>query len=132
MCAKSYNIYDDVVETLDVLNSLNIKLGIISNSDIRSLYILEILNLSKYFSTVILSQSEQISKPDKRLFMKGFNNLSGIHVGDSLEKDYYGAKRCGIDGLLLVRDGCVNQRINYSNQISNLKEIINKYTQDLN
>jgi REG-2-like HAD superfamily hydrolase len=126
MDAKSYKIYDDVVETLGLLKSMNIKLGIISNSDIRSLYILEILDLAKYFSTVILSQSEQMSKPDKRLFQKAFANSSGIHIGDSLEKDYYGAKMAGINGVLLVRNGCLNPRIDLSDQVSTLISVKDK------
>lgn len=116
MKESNYTIYNDVLETLELLKSLNINMGIISNSDIRSLYVLDILNLSKYFNTVILSQSEQISKPDRRIFQKAFKDLYGIHVGDSLEKDYYGANNSGFKGILLVRNG----KVYTSDQISRL------------
>ena len=123
--AESYGIYSDVVETLNALKKLNFKLGIISNSDIRSLHILNILDLAKFFDTVILSQTEQASKPDGKLFKKAFGNLNGIHVGDSLEKDYYGSKKAGINGLLLIRNGVYSDKIDRSDQIFGLDSLTN-------
>ena len=121
---QSYCVYDEVIPVLEKLKTLNIRSAVISNSDQRTIHILQILQLMHYFSAILLSQVEQVSKPNVRIFSKLFSEFKGIHVGDSIENDYYGSINAGARGILLIRNGLFHDHIDRHDQIQDLNQLL--------
>jgi putative hydrolase of the HAD superfamily len=105
---KPWYIYEDVVSSLTIWNEQGIELGIISNFDTRIYKVLELLDLEKFFMTVTISSLAGAVKPDSHIFLTALKKHNcypnrAWHIGDSLEEDYYGAKRVGIQAFWLER-----------------------------
>eukprot|EP01132_Coremiostelium_polycephalum_P000912 gene912-1148_t len=125
-----WELYPDVVPTLDYLSNNGFILSVISNFDERLKQILKDLDIIKYFkintSKNIQHQKQEIelittsidtgySKPNPQIFQSSFDKLLKIdksiqksdvvYIGDSIDKDYHGAKSFGFDSILLDRKG---------------------------
>jgi putative hydrolase of the HAD superfamily len=87
-----------LIEMLDKLKQQNYLLGIITNG--RGQFqarAIEGLGIRDYFDTVLISEVEQIRKPQVEIFQKAMNQLSvsasdSVFVGDHPEADIAGAK----------------------------------------
>ncbi|RWS02082.1 rhythmically expressed gene 2 protein-like protein [Dinothrombium tinctorium] len=88
----------------------SIKLGVISNTDDRLVSILYELGIGHYFDFILISAVVKCEKPDAEMFNLALkeagieNGEQALHVGDSYNDDYLGAKKCGWNALLLVKD----------------------------
>ena len=130
---EAYDLYPDVVPTLEGLKRHGVKVFVASNSDLRALTILESLGIKQFFqcmenfhcSNIFLSYDYDIGKPEKTFFDKvalqayrskvdpryrgrtpPVDYLSGCwHVGDDHGQDFIAAIRAGWNGVLLDRDG---------------------------
>lgn len=94
------------VETLERLRAAGCRLGVISNSDGRAEEGLEAAGLRRFFEVVIDSQLVGIEKPDPRIFEAALRRMAlaptdAIYVGDIYEVDVVGARRAGMDVVLL-------------------------------
>lgn len=105
-------VFDDVIPTLDMLESIGIKMGVIGNTVFwESIYVrelLEKLDLKKYFKIQLYSDELGIFKPDRRIFLefcKRFNvkPSEAIHVGDNIVEDIGGALSTGMKAILIDR-----------------------------
>jgi putative hydrolase of the HAD superfamily len=103
--------YPDVIETLTQLKSRQVKLGIVTNG-VKKDYdqILQRLAAEYCFDVVVGVDSCNNAKPDKRIFLFALEKLQlrpaeALYVGDSLERDYEGAKKAGLKPLLIDRNG---------------------------
>jgi len=126
LSGKTWKIFDDVKETLETLKKKGLYLAIISNWDSRLIEICKGMDLKKYFDEIFVSALVKYAKPDSRIFQKAADTAGvlpeeAIHIGDSLEDDYYGAKDAGLDALFLDRTGKV--RYPEVRTIKSLKEI---------
>ena len=106
--ADTWRIYEDVFPTLDALAARGVKLGIISNWDARLRPLLANLNLTRHFSSIVVSCEAGATKPDSRLFTKAASELGVapgelLHVGDSMTMDVGGAESAGCIGRQVVR-----------------------------
>jgi putative hydrolase of the HAD superfamily len=107
---SAWRIYDDVPAALNRLERLGVRVGLISNWDIRLPDILRGLGLWHRFDPRIVSFRAGTEKPDPAIFRRALK-LSGVgpdavaHVGDSYYEDAEGARRAGIRPVLLCRDG---------------------------
>src|SRR5258708_2395066 len=106
--AECWRLFDDTRPLLDHLKNAGYRMGIISNWDHRLFSIVKELGLSPYFAQVFASSAVGISKPGKRIFQKpcetfGIQPKEALHIGDSVEEDYYGAQRAGLQAILLDR-----------------------------
>ncbi len=84
------------------------KLGIISNWDSRLFKLCEGLEFGKYFDFVLASAVFGAAKPSPRIFEEALKKAGvlpheAVHIGDSLEDDIHGAKRIGIEAVLIDR-----------------------------
>jgi len=82
----------------------------ISNWDHRLFSIVEGLGLTSYFEQVFASSAVGVAKPGVGIFRRAVETLGieptrAMHLGDSLEDDYLGAKRAGLQAVLLDRSG---------------------------
>ncbi|CEI99728.1 hypothetical protein RMCBS344292_13809 [Rhizopus microsporus] len=107
--AAAYSIFPDVVSTLEELKTRGFKMGVITNSDERVAKVVKNLKLDKYFDFVLASADVGYEKPDKVIFdraLKIAGDVSAenaLHVGDDLNKDYFGAAYAGWHSVLLAR-----------------------------
>jgi putative hydrolase of the HAD superfamily len=94
-----------LVEMLDVLKEQGYLLGIVSNGlgtfQTRSI---EGLGIQGYFDTVVISEIEQVRKPQAEIFHKALQRLGmsakeGVFVGDNPEADILGAKGVGLRAI---------------------------------
>jgi putative hydrolase of the HAD superfamily len=106
--AQTWHIFDDVLPALEQLASRGVKLGIISNWDERLRPLLRELKLHDYFETIIISSEIGFTKPSPVIFEMAAEKLALppaaiLHVGDSMEADFEGARSASLHGLLLRR-----------------------------
>ncbi len=104
-------LYEDVLPTLDQLQQMDLKLGIISNWDTPLHAMVEELGLAPYFDVVVASHDQRVrsAKPDAAIFEYALNAVDAspgeaVHVGDSFEADIIGAHTAGLRAILLDRD----------------------------
>ncbi len=123
---RSTRVLPGAKEFLQFLKQKNIKVGMVSNTQIPPFHVedsLRQLGLLSYFDTLVLSSEFSWRKPSRRIFEEGLRRLqakpeSCIHFGDSLAADVEGAKKAGIlpiqvlaarnaplaEGELIIRD----------------------------
>lgn len=105
---QAFALFEDVLPTLDELDSMGIVTGVISNWDHTLHLTLERLGVSDRFAFAIASLEFGAEKPDPRIFHHalergGVAAADALHVGDSLEDDYEGALGAGLHAVLLDR-----------------------------
>jgi len=106
----TWKVFEETERVLRTLKERGYYLAIISNWDSRLLQICRSLNLEKYFDAIHASALVGYAKPDPRIFQNALDHAGvlaeeAIHVGDSIEDDYFGAKALGIKALFLDRTG---------------------------
>jgi len=107
--AETWRIFDDVLPTLEFLNSRGLKLGIISNWDERLRPLLRELHLDSLFQTIVVSCEVGQCKPSAAIFKHAAESLASpppsiLHIGDNPILDVDGATFAGFQALLLARD----------------------------
>lgn len=118
-------LYDDVVPVLDALDEAGVRVAVVSNWDYTLPRILKGLDVHDRFERVFVSMTEQIEKPDPRLFELVLDEMGvlpdeALHVGDNPVDDVLGAKTAGMKALLIDR-----QSRPQPGQIQSLLEIPN-------
>jgi REG-2-like HAD superfamily hydrolase len=108
--SREFGLFPDVLPTLSKLSEQDAILGIVSNWDHTLHTVLENLAIEDRFEFVIASLEFGYEKPDFRIFQEalriaGVDADEALHVGDSLEDDFLGARSAGIDALLIDRRG---------------------------
>jgi putative hydrolase of the HAD superfamily len=93
-------------EALQRLRAGGLRLGVVSNSDGRVEEALRAARLEQYFEVVIDSHLVGFEKPDPRIFHAALGRLGvlaaeAVYVGDIYEVDVVGARRAGLDVILL-------------------------------
>jgi putative hydrolase of the HAD superfamily len=106
--ADCWRLFEDTVPTLDALKQKGFRIGMISNWDHRLMSIVSQLGLTPYFEHIFASSAVGTPKPGLRIFTMAIEAFGiapdqGLHIGDSLEEDYYGAQRAGLQAVLLDR-----------------------------
>jgi putative hydrolase of the HAD superfamily len=91
---------------LERLRGAGYRLAVVSNSDGRAAEGLEAAGLLGYFEFVIDSQLVGFEKPDPRIFAAALDRFGvvpaqALYVGDIYEVDVVGARRAGMEVVLL-------------------------------
>ncbi|WP_338604065.1 HAD-IA family hydrolase [Sulfolobus tengchongensis] len=105
LLSGEYELYDDAIPFLEEVKELGLKVVLVSNAT-RNIYkIIEDLNIKKYFDGIVASCDLNVMKPHPKIFTYAMNIAKGygIHIGDIYEIDVIGAKRAGLDAILLDR-----------------------------
>ena len=84
---KTYEIAKGTHRLLDYLLSRDVLIGIVSNNTSEIRKVLDELNLTQYFSVIVLSQEVDLYKPDPHILLYALNKLNvepgdAIYVGD--------------------------------------------------
>ena len=132
--------FDNCDVLLGNLKKKGYKIGAISNFDERIFLIVKNLGIEKYFDFILIpSNSNGNYKPQKEIFLQALikcnidkpkNRI--LHVGDSLELDYYAAKKCEFNSILIAHDIKIKDfsylNGNYATDLYDLeKKILSKF-----
>lgn len=103
-----WRAYDDVAPAFVRLAECGIRVGIISNWDMRLEGLLSGLGLGGYISSVVSSAAVGLHKPDPRIFelaceRLGVSASEAAHVGDHQYADIVGASAVGMTPVLIDR-----------------------------
>ncbi|KAF8557597.1 HAD hydrolase subfamily IA REG-2-like protein [Imleria badia] len=109
--SEGYKLFDDALPVLRQLQAMDVRTALISNSDARMRLALADLGISPFLHPLVLSEEEGLEKPDAEIFRRAFKQAldssahfdQGVHVGDELQCDYYGAQAAGMQALLIRR-----------------------------
>lgn len=100
---ESHILDEETKDTIIKLYNQGYYLGIISNNSIRNIeYILEREKLKKYFKKIIISEEIQERKPNLKVYMKTFEEVSQeeynkiAFVSDELLEDLLPVKVLGV------------------------------------
>ncbi|MBX5459094.1 MAG: HAD hydrolase-like protein [Thermogemmatispora sp.] len=104
----SWEVFPDVVPTLEVLQQHHYTLGVISDWGISLSSILHRHRLTRFFDCVIVSAIARYAKPSTLLYETALQRANAIadytlHIGDSYIHDVLGARSAGITPVLLDR-----------------------------
>lgn len=106
----AWELFPDTREVLEELKGKGFTLSVVSNFDSRIYDVMDKLGIAGFFDSFFISSEVGYAKPSREIFLLTVESLSlkaceCLHVGDSLENDYWGAKNAGLKALLLDRDG---------------------------
>jgi putative hydrolase of the HAD superfamily len=100
--------YPETIPVLDLLKRRDLKLGVISNATSLLTRVFDNLDMSKYFDTVVISDEVGVRKPSPEIFRIALKRANvtasrSLYVGDMLEVDIVGAKKAGMNAVLIDR-----------------------------
>jgi len=106
----SWELFPDVLPTLQALQGRGFTLGIISDWESSLCAIVHGLDLGSYFDCLIISAVTRHAKPEYQLYETALQRANAIadyaiHIGDSYLHDVLGARSVGITPLLIDRPG---------------------------
>jgi HAD superfamily hydrolase (TIGR01549 family) len=105
-----WELFPDVLPTLQELQGKGFTLGIISDWGIDLAPIIYGLDLPRYFDCLIISAITRYAKPEPGLYESALQRAEAIadyaiHIGDSYIHDVLGARAVGITPILIDRPG---------------------------
>ena len=125
--SHGFELYEDVLGSLEILKRKGFTLGLISNNEQTSENLMTEVGLKGYLHFAVTSSEVSMGKPHPPIFTKALNKANvkaseGIHVGDQYETDVKGALNIGKKAILIERDGHADTSKEYP-IISGLNEI---------
>ncbi|HEY7356648.1 MAG TPA: HAD-IA family hydrolase [Ktedonobacterales bacterium] len=105
-----WELFPDVLPTLQALQGRGFTLGIISDWGANLASIISGLGLPRYFDCLIVSAVTRYAKPEPGLYELALRRVGAIpdyaiHIGDSYIHDVLGARAVGITPILIDRPG---------------------------
>lgn len=127
-----FSLYDDVPDALAALRARGIRLGLISNTQRCLVSFQSHFELADLISVAISSSSHGFMKPHLSIFQAALDQMGvaadeAAMVGDSLLHDVIGARRAGMQGILLSRGsraGAIDADIPVIRSLSELASVI--------
>ena len=110
LAALQFRPYPEVPAVLRELRARGLRLVVASNWDASLPRTLELIGLLGALDGVVTSAECSAPKPEPPVFRRalelaGVPSAEALHVGDSPEEDLAGARRSGIEAVLIARDG---------------------------
>ena len=128
------NLFPDSHRTLSRLKDMGFYIILVSNTTQSTSNDVKValgkLGISHFFDAVVTSVDVGKEKPSREMFIAALETLGlkpdeALMVGDDLEKDIFGAKRIGIDGVLIDRKGKFTSKSEEYVRINSLAELPN-------
>lgn len=106
----TWRLYPETISVLKALQKKGVRMGIVSNWDSRLFALCDGLGVTPFMEFILASAVEGTVKPEKRIFHRGLKKMGlkpseALHIGDSFREDHWGARRAGLQALLITRDG---------------------------
>jgi putative hydrolase of the HAD superfamily len=107
---SAFVVFPDVVPALDAMQAAGFRLAVVSNWGWYAPELLQTLELARHFEVMSISARVGYQKPHRAIFDHALELLEvpaerAIHVGDDPEADVAGARRAGIEPVLIDRRG---------------------------
>jgi putative hydrolase of the HAD superfamily len=107
---SAWYVFPDVMPSLDSLRDNGIRLCVISNFVWGAPELIHDLELAGHFEALVISARVGFQKPNSEIFNFALEKMHvapqrAWHVGDSYRADVVGARRVGINGVLIDRSG---------------------------
>ena len=101
-------IFNDVLDNLKWLSSINIKAAGITNMDTSGTTLLRNLGLEDSLEFIMTSLESKSEKPNSKIFIDSLKIANvkpseSIYIGDQIESDYIGSKKAGMTPILIDR-----------------------------
>jgi FMN phosphatase YigB (HAD superfamily) len=118
----TFVLFDDVLPTLKTLKEQNFTLGLLTNIQSEINPICQKLGIAPYLDFTVTSGEAGADKPEPPIFRlalerAGVDASEAVHVGDQYRLDVAGARRVGINPILIDRtdiypefDDCIRIR----------------------
>jgi putative hydrolase of the HAD superfamily len=108
--ALRFTAFADARDALEAVRRLPACALVVSNWDVSLEDVLANLDLAPLVDGVVTSAGAGARKPSEAIFTRalklaGVARERAVHVGDSVEEDVAGARRAGIEPILLSRSG---------------------------
>ena len=121
-------LFDDVLPVLTELKGKGLILGLISNVDSDITPLLDKLGLSQLLQVVVTSQDTGYMKPQPEIFKEAARQASvqvseAMYIGDQYQIDVLGAKKAGMQGVLLDRNSYFEE-VTKELKIQNLYQLV--------
>jgi putative hydrolase of the HAD superfamily len=105
---EHYQLFDDVKESLDTLQRLGLRLGIVSNFAPTLRHILQVKGVLSYFDPVIVSTEAGLEKPNPAIFrlalkVAGLAAADVLFIGDHDQNDIWSPNQVGIEAVKINR-----------------------------
>jgi putative hydrolase of the HAD superfamily len=105
-----FRLLPDALPALDALAGAGIALGVVSNWDCSLEDVLAGLGVADRFGAISASALVGAGKPDPAIFRDALARLGvapedALHCGDLPDRDCLGARRAGVEAVLLDREG---------------------------
>ena len=105
-----FNPYPESEDVMEELLAMGLPLYVVSNWDVALEGVLEDLGWTDYFSAIVASAKVGSEKPDGGIFEEALRIAAVprervVHVGNDPVSDVRGAASCGIDPVLIDREG---------------------------
>jgi len=87
---EGYVLFGDAMTTINLLRDLNVRIGLVSNTDSRMLQALDALKVLPFLDPVLISAQEGIEKPAAAIYLRACGQArvdpaETLHVGDELQ-----------------------------------------------
>jgi len=107
---SAWYVYPDVLPALDALRDAGVRLAVISNFVWGAPELIHDLELASHFEALVISARVGFQKPNPGIFRHALELMRvaperALHVGDSYRADVIGARRLGINAVLIGRGG---------------------------
>ena len=107
---SAWYVFPDVLPALAVMRDAGLRLCVISNFVWGAPELIHDLELASHFEHLVISARVGFQKPHPGIFRHALEAMGvdpgrAVHVGDSYKADILGARRMGIEGVLIDRSG---------------------------
>jgi HAD superfamily hydrolase (TIGR01549 family) len=105
--ARAFALRDGVADTVQMLRSRGLHVGMVSNIDDDQLaHLLAVAQIAPYFDSILSSEQAQSCKPDTAIFAEALRRAGcappeALFVGDTIAQDIAGANQAGLRSVLL-------------------------------
>lgn len=134
---KAWEVIPNAEDVLAHIKDKNLRLGVISNFDLRLREVLRSCELEPYFDFVLSSEEARASKPQSKIYVKALQVLDdkfeeiispkqALHIGDHVKKDYQAAKSAHWNAILIATPGIDNSAVPQEHVVQTMCEIIEK------
>ncbi len=113
---SAFHVFPDVIPALDAMQAAGLRLAVVSNWGWYAPELLQTLELARHFEVLSISARVGYQKPHRAIFVHALELLdlpadAAIHVGDDPDADVVGARRAGIEPVLIDRRGRLDRPI---------------------
>ncbi|MEW8079832.1 MAG: HAD family hydrolase [Candidatus Thiodiazotropha endolucinida] len=129
------DIEPGIIKALETLNDRGLTLGLISNASTGEVRAWSDSPLAPLFTTAHFSCKHGVKKPEPEIYRMaladmGINSSQALFIGDGSSNEHLGAKKCGIDSLLVTyfldtrnKDDLKRRGIGSKGTISHIREL---------